>query len=152
MSYKVCFIDSHSISGYCFKILDESALISWRSAKQDIVSLSTVEAGYVAATEALKEAIFLRILFSNFFNQIPQTVPIFCDNQGAIALAKHAVFHKRTKHITLKYHAIRAYIKDNTIHLSYIPSKDNLADMFTKALNGNKMRSFANKVHGKRML
>ena len=144
--------DSHSISGYCFKILDESALISWRSAKQDIVSLSTVEAEYVAATEALKEAIFLRILFSHFFNQIPQTVPIFCDNQGAIALAKHAVFHKRTKHITLKYHAIRAYIKDNTIHLSYIPSKDNLADMFTKALNGNKMRSFANKVHGKRML
>ena len=85
----------------------------------------------------------------NFFNQMPKTVPIFCDNQGAIALAKHAVFHKRTKHISVKYHAIRAYIKDNTIHLSYIPSKDNLADMFTKALNGNKIRSFANQVHGK---
>ena len=105
-------IDSRSTSGNCFKMAEESALISWRSAKQDIVSLSTVEAEYVAATEALKEAIFLRILFSNFFNQLPKTVPIYCDNQGAIALAKHAVFHKRTKHISVKYHAIRAYIKD----------------------------------------
>ena len=59
-------IDSRSTSGNCFKMAEESALISWRSAKQDIVSLSTIEAEYVVATEALKEAIFLRILFRTF--------------------------------------------------------------------------------------
>ena len=80
---------------------------------------------------------------------MPQTVPIFCDNQGAIALAEHPVFRKCTKHIKLKYYVIRAYFKDNTIHLSYILYKDNLADMLTKTLNGNKMQSFTTKVHGK---
>ena len=139
--------DSKSISGYCFKLNENSALISWRSSKQTIIALSTVEAEYVAATEACKEAVFLRELFANFFNTIPKTVPIYCDNQGAISLVKHSGFHKRTKHIKLEYHFIRSFVKDNTIHLSYIPTNSNLADMFTKALNGPKLRSFAI-VHG----
>ena len=80
---------------------------------------------------------------------MPQTVPIFCDNQGATALAEQPVFRQCTKHIKLKYPVIRAYIKDNTIHLFYIHYNDNLADMLTKTLNGNKMQSFTTKVHGK---
>ena len=135
--------DSRSISGYCFKMNNNSALISWGSQKQSLVALSTVEAEYIAATQALKEAIFLRLLYANFTNQLPQTVPLYCDNQGAIALAGHASYHKRTKHIAVQYHAIRTYIKDKTIHMSYIPSNQNLADLFTKALNGSKLKSFA---------
>ena len=135
--------DSQSISGNCFRLNDYSTLISWNSSKQSVIALSTVEAEYIAATEASKEAVFLRDLFANFFNTVPRTVPIYCDNQGAISLATHAGFHKRTKHIKLQFHFIRAFVKDRTIHLSYIPSNSNLPDMFTKALNGPKLRSFA---------
>ena len=136
--------DCRSTSGYCFKLNLNSALVSWKCAKQkDVVALSTVEAEYVAATEALRELLFLRPLLSDFTRLPQQTVALFCDSQGAIALAKHPVFHKRTKHIGVKYHAIRAHIAEKTVHLSYIPSKDNLADLFTKPLNGPKLRSFA---------
>ena len=136
--------DRQSISGYCFKLNLNSALISWRSAKQTIVALSTTEAEYIAAGEAVKEALFLRELFAEFNNKLPATVTLFCDNQGALALAtNNQQFHKRTKHIGVAFHAIRTYAANKSIHLTYVASKDNLADMFTKPLNGFKLKSFA---------
>ena len=135
--------DSHSISGNCFRLNDSSALIAWNSSKQPIIALSTVEAEYVASTEAAREATFLADNFANFSNKPAPTVLIYCDNQGAIALAKHSGFHKRTKHIKLRFNFVREAVKDNTINLLYCPTNENIADMFTKALNGAKLRSFA---------
>ena len=45
---------------------EKSALISWGCAKHEIVSLSTVDAEYVAVTEALKEAIFQEFYLETF--------------------------------------------------------------------------------------
>ena len=61
--------DRKITSGMCFSL--GSAMISWGSRKQKSVALSTAEAEYMVAREACKEAIWLRKLISNLFDQIP---------------------------------------------------------------------------------
>lgn len=59
---------------------------------------------------------------------------IFCDNNSAIALSKNTVFHKRSKHIDTRYHFIRELINDGEVILEHCRSKEQYADIFTKAL------------------
>ena len=56
------------------------------------------------------------------------------DNQGAIALVKDNKFHARTKHIDLRYHFIREAVDNGKIKMEYIPTIENVADIFTKPL------------------
>ena len=56
------------------------------------------------------------------------------DNQGAMNLAKNPVHHQRTKHIDIKYHFIRLEIQEGKINLEYVPTEQNMADVFTKAV------------------
>ena len=64
------------------------------------------------------------------------------DNQGAINLAKNPMYHKRSKHIDVKYHFIRSEIRTGRIELEYIPTSDNVADIFTKPVNKAKLDKF----------
>ena len=135
--------DFHSISGYCLKLNRYSALISWKSSKQTLIAASTCEAEYLALHLATSEALFLRQLFAEITKTDRQTVTIWSDNVGTIALAKHANYHSRTKHIDLKYHIVRDYIKRKAINVLYVPSQSNLADMATKPIKGPNMRYFS---------
>ena len=67
------------------------------------------------------------------------TVLLFGDNQGAIALAKNPVFHQRSKHIDIKFHFIRSHIENGNVKLMYISSEENLADIFTKPVTKCKL-------------
>jgi hypothetical protein len=69
----------------CFNL--GSAMISWGSRKQNSVPLSTAEAKYIATCEACTEAIWLRKLISDLFDQIPESTIIHCDNQSCIILS-----------------------------------------------------------------
>jgi hypothetical protein len=122
----------HAISGYAF-IMDGGA-ISWSSRKQELVTLSTAEAEYVAATHAAKEAIWLRRFISEVFLPLPKPMILHCDNQAAISLAANANYHARTKHIDIRYHFIRSMLENGSINLVYCPSDDMTADILTKAL------------------
>ena len=135
--------DCQSVSGYAFKMSKNSALISWRSGKQSLVAASSCEAEYIALHAATCEALFLRQLYAELTQSDPITVKIFCDNQGCVSLAKHPSYHKKTKHINIKYHAIRKYVHDKSISLSYVPTKNNIADLATKPLKGPHLKSFA---------
>ena len=59
---------------------------------------------------------------------------LFCDNTSAIAISKNSVFHDKTKHMKIKYHAIRQYQQEGELEMMYCPSKEQLADIFTKPL------------------
>jgi len=126
-------LDTHrSIGGYCYSL--GSGLISWNAKKQKTVAASSCEAEYVAASESTKEAIWIRSLLDGIgFKQIEPTT-INCDNNSAINLSEDPSLHSRVKHIDIKYHFIRERVQSNEINVSYINTKDNIADAFTKAL------------------
>ena len=138
-------VDSRkSATGYIFLL--GGAPISWCSRLQPTVAISSTEAEYMALTEAVNEAIFLRQLLKDF--QQPQLGPtvIHEDNQGAIKLASNPMHHRRTKHIDVRYHHIRHHIDDGTIKVCYIPTKEQLADPLTKSVDSNTIRILASTV------
>ena len=122
----------HAISGYTF-IFDGGA-ISWSSKKQELITLSTAEAEYVAATHAAKEAIWLRKLFGEIYPNSLSPTFLYCDNQSALKLATADNYHARTKHIDVRYHFIREVVARGAIKLAYCQTEDMVADMLTKAL------------------
>lgn len=140
--------DYQSISGYIFKLNNSSALISWRSGKQSLIAASSCEAEYIALFHATSEALFLRQLIAEIKNEEPQTVNLFGDNMGSLKLAKHQAYHKKSRHINIKFHFIRKYVENKSIKLSYIPSKINMADMCTKPVKSPNIRNFAS-IRGK---
>ena len=130
----------HSISGFSFHY--GAGAVSWSSKKQPVVSLSSTEAEYVAQTHAAKEAIWLRSFVSKVTGKQEKPLTISCDNQGTIALLKDNKFHARTKHIDLRYHFIREAVEDGKIKVKYVPTDENVSDIFTKALPKPKFTCF----------
>ena len=59
---------------------------------------------------------------------------VFEDNNGAIELAKEPKYRPRTKHIAIKYHHFRSHVEKGDVSVKAIDSKEQLADIFTKAL------------------
>ena len=53
---------------------------------------------------------------------------IFCDNTGAIALAKESRFHKRTKDMKRRFNSIRDEVKEGDIEICKIHTDLNVAD------------------------
>jgi hypothetical protein len=93
-----------AVTGYAF-LIDEGA-VSWSSKRQEIISLSTTESEYVAATHRMKEALWLHSLLFEVFQPIKPPTTLFSDNQAAISLTKDHQYHVRTKHIDMHYHFI----------------------------------------------
>ncbi|KAL8143292.1 hypothetical protein V2J09_016324 [Rumex salicifolius] len=121
--------DRKSRTGFVFFMANTA--FTWLSKKQPIVTLSTCEAKYVAATSCVCHAIWLRNLLS-----LEQEIPteIFVDNKSAIALAKNLVFHDRSKHIDTRYDYIRECVAKKDVHMEYVRSKDQIAYLFTRPL------------------
>jgi hypothetical protein len=61
-------------------------------------------------------------------------IPIHCDNTSAISVSKNLVFHSKTKHIPIKYHFLREQVTNQIVQLQYIPTTEQIADIFTKPL------------------
>jgi len=87
-------------------------IISWKAELQDTITLSTTEAEYMAAVETSKEILWLRGLVKTF-GITQDSIWVYCDNQSAIHLIKDYMYHKRTKHIDLRYHKIRQWVVDD---------------------------------------
>lgn len=99
--------DRRSITGYGFQLSSDRSLISWKSRKQQTVVLSTCGAEYMALAAATKDSKFLmQLLRSTIGSDLFKCVTVYCDNQGALALAKNPVQHERSKPIDIRYHFI----------------------------------------------
>ena len=122
----------HSTTGNVFTM--SGGAICWLSQKQATVTLPTAEAEYIALGSATQEAIWLHQLLTDLRIDTKGSVEILEDNQSAIAMAKNSVGHKRIKHIDIRHHFIRETVQAGTINLSYCPTADMLADIFTKKL------------------
>jgi len=120
------------------------------------VTLSTTEAEYVAASTATREAIWIRKLLSDIGYPCDKETTLYVDNQSAIQLVRNPVFHKRTKHIDIHFHFVREKVNEKEIIVEYIPSENQRADIFTKALPRDRFKSICNKlnivmIHEKRL-
>ncbi|KAH9687903.1 hypothetical protein KPL70_014941 [Citrus sinensis] len=124
--------DRKSTTGFVFFMGDTA--FTWMSKKQPIVTLSTCEAEYVAATSSVCHAIWLRNLLKELSLAQEEPTEICVDNKSAIALSKNPVFHDRSKHIDTRYHFIRECIARKEVQIKYVKSQDQAADIFTKPL------------------
>ena len=62
-------------------------------------------------------------------------IPILCDNTSVISIVANPVNHSRIKHIDVRYHFIRKHATNGIIEHIFIPTKKQLADIFTKPLD-----------------
>ena len=124
--------DRKSTSGYVFML--GSGAVSWSSKKQPIVTLSTTEAEFVAATACACQAIWLKKILEELHFKQEGAIAIYCDSSSAIKLSKNPVLHGRSKHIDVKFHFLRDLTKEGVIDLIHCRSEDQVADIFTKSL------------------
>ena len=106
--------ESKSQTGYVFLL--NAGAVSWCSSKQSVVAGSMCETEYIAALEVANEGVCMKEFISDL-SVIPSAsgpMKIFCDNTGAIALAKESRFHKRTKHIKRRFYSNCDQVKEGT--------------------------------------
>lgn len=127
-----------SVGGFVFCL--SNGAITWSSQKQNIVALSTTEAEYVAAASATKEIVWIRKLLTDIGCECNGGTVLYIDNQSAIRLAKNPEFHKRTKHIDIRYHYIREKVQEKEIFVEYVQTVNQRADIFTKALPNDRFK------------
>ena len=130
--------DTVSQSGFVFCL--NGGAVSWKSSKQETVADSTMEAEYIAACEAAKEAVWIRKFISDLgvVPSIADPIDLYCDNNGAIAQAKEPRSHSRAKHILRRFHLIREINERGDIHICKVHTNDNIADPLTKGLSQQK--------------
>jgi hypothetical protein len=136
--------DRKSTTGFVFFM--GNTAFAWSSKKQPIVTLSTCEAEYVAATSCVCQAIWLRNLLKELHLPQEESTEIYIDNKSALALAKNPVFHDRSKHIDTRYHFIRECVSKKEVELKFVKSQDQIADIFTKPLKEDIFRKLRSMV------
>ena len=124
--------DRRSITGYVFTLA--GGAISWQSKKQPTVALSSVEAEYMASTQATKEALWWRTFFKELGSSMTTPSQLFSDSQGSMALAKNPEYHSRTKHIDIQHHFVREHIANHNVQFDFVGTEDMIADVLTKPL------------------
>ncbi|KAH9331958.1 hypothetical protein KI387_004066, partial [Taxus chinensis] len=105
---------------------------AWACKKQQAIALSSSEAEYRATITASQQILWLRQLLTEF--RFPQDSPtvLWCVKQSAIHISRNPVEHQQTKHIEIHIHFISQHIQDGVLCLEYIPTQQQVADIFTK--------------------
>ena len=127
-----CRFSARSLTGYC--VFLGSSLISWKTKKQKTVAKSSAEAEYRAMSATTSELEWIAQLLQDFCIPLHLPIPLYCDNKAAMHIAANPVFHERTKHLRIDCHYTRDKLLEGFLQTSYVPSRDQLADLFTKPL------------------
>ena len=131
--------ESKSTSGYVFNF--GGGTVTWKSAKQTVLTKSSRDSEFIALELAGSEAEWLR----NFLADIPlgskpiPSVSIHYDNKSAICTAKNKTFNGKSRHIRLRHNIIKQLLKTGVISIDYVRSEVNLADPLTKPLGRNQI-------------
>ena len=151
-----CYVDADFAGGYCDETKDDpisvysrtgyvifyfGCPVLWVSKLQSEISLSTVEAEYIALSAAMRDLIpfvdqvnELSKIFGENAPEIELHCTLFEDNNGALELATKPRYRPRTKHIAIKYHHFREKVQKGLISIKAIDTREQIADQFTKRL------------------
>ena len=122
-----------STSGYVF--LMNNGPIAWCSRLQKTTALSVTEAEYMSLAEALTECLWLRPFLKSLGYENQEPTVIRTDNQAAIHLSRNPEFHRRTKHVGIRYHRVRQEQEQGTGDVKYVQTDMNPSDCLTKGVS-----------------
>lgn len=108
--------------------------------------MSLAEAEYRALSRTVHEVLLLKNLLFIFDIDHTDPIVVHCENMTAIHLANNPFFHERTKHVELDCHFIIDEITRGKIATSHVSSKNQLADIMTKALGPKEFEDFKVKL------
>ncbi|GKB30828.1 putative retrotransposon protein [Tanacetum coccineum] len=126
--------DLKSQTGYVFVL--NGGVVDWKSTKQSIFATSSTDDEYIAAFDASKEAVWIRKFISGLgiVPTIEEPINMYCDNTGAIVIAKDPGITKGARNFRSKVHYLRETIEMGDVRIEKVDTDDNLADPFMKAL------------------
>ena len=129
-----CIDSRKSTSGYIF--LMAGGAVSWRSAKQTLTATSTMEAEFVSCFEATSHGVWLKsfIFGLRIMDSISRPLRMYCDNSAAVFMAKNNKSGSRSKHIDIKYLAIRERVKEKKVVIEHVSTELMIADPLTKGM------------------
>nr|GEW19695.1 retrovirus-related Pol polyprotein from transposon TNT 1-94 [Tanacetum cinerariifolium] len=120
-------------------------LISSSSKRKKSAAISSTEADYIALCGCCAQILWMQSQLTDYglgFNKIP----MYCDNNSAIDLCCNNVQHSRSKHIDIRYHSIKDHVENGVIKLYFVNTEYQLADIFTKALDRERIEFLINKL------
>jgi hypothetical protein len=125
----------YSISGVVLQL--GGAPIQVISGKQKIITLGSTEAELVAASEAAKQIVYLRMLLDEIGITQDQPTVLYEDNTGvvAIAMSDATTFSGRSKHIDLRYRYVCEAVQDKKLTVQWVSTMNQVADILTKSLS-----------------
>lgn len=131
-----------SISGFVLRLA--GGAITWHSRKQSCVARSTLEAEYISMSEVTKEVEWISNLFQELKQEsmLDKPCKILADNASAIKLSLNNSIGEGSKHIDIMYHNCKDLVKKGVVKFEYVPSAENVADIFTKNLSRVKLEKF----------
>ena len=136
-------MDRRFILGYCTFL--GGNLVTWRSKKQNVVARSSAKAEFRAMAQGVCE-LWLKIILEDLKIKWSEPMRLYFDNKSAISIAHNPVQHDRTKHVKIDKHFIKEKLDSGLICTPYVPTGDQLADIFTKGLNSNTFQEITTKL------
>ena len=133
-----------STTGYCAYVWGN--LVTWRSKKQSVVARSSAEAEYRALALGIQEAMWIQRVLKELNLPGHGKASLFSDSQSALSIVKNPVHHDRTKHVEIDRHFITEKVETGIVEVRYAPSKQQTADVLTKALSHEHLKYFKSKL------
>ena len=136
--------DQQKTAGYCTYVWGN--LVTWRSQKQSAVARSSAEAKFRVVAQGMCEGLWLQKLLEELHITVEIPIKLYRDNKAAINISHNPVQHDKTKHIEVDRHFIKEKIEKEMICMTYIPTREQLADIFTKGLQKSRFEDFICKL------